>query len=232
MAESDILPADTTLGLVKEHSLTTALKTEVERLIFDGTIKAGERINESTLAARFKTSRGPLREALQALGEQGLISFTRNRGAFVRRMDLQEAEELYDLRAALDDEVGRKLAGQLSDEQSASLETLLTRMDGYVKSNDISSYYVDNLRFHDLLVHYAGNRRLSEIYRRVIKELHLFRLQGLYAGGAAVSNVEHRYILQAIRTGDADGAGQALRNHIEAARVRMRKAVQKTVRAR
>lgn len=229
--QSDILPASVTLGLVKEHSLTSALKTELERLIFDGKIRAGERINESTLAARFKTSRGPLREALQALGEQGLISFSRNRGAFVRQIALEEAEELYDLRAALDDEVGRKLAGRLTSQQARTLEMLLVKMDGYASGNDIARYYVDNLRFHDLLVQYAGNTRLAEIYRRVIKELHLFRLQGLYAGGAKVSNVEHRTILKAIRSGDADAAGKALREHIEAARIRMRKAVQAAARS-
>jgi DNA-binding GntR family transcriptional regulator len=229
---SDILPADTTLGLVQEHSLTSALKTELTRMIFGGAIRAGERINESTLAAQFKTSRGPLREALQALGEQGLISFTHNRGAFVRQIALDEAEELYDLRAALDDEVGRKLAGRLTRAQGRTLEALLARMDGHAGSSKIAAYYADNLRFHDLLVQYAGNRRLAEIYRRVIKELHLFRLQGLYAGGAAVSNVEHRAILRAIRSGDADAAGQALRHHIEAARVRMRKAVRAAARAK
>jgi len=222
---SDLLPTGETLDLVKEHSLTSALKTELERLIFDGKIKAGERINESNLAARFKTSRGPLREALQALGEQGLISFARNRGASVRQLSLEEAEELYDLRAALDDEVGRKLAGRLTAEQAETLEALLREMDDDARASDISRYYVNNLHFHDLLVRYAGNRRLADIYRRVIKELHLFRLQGLYAGGAAISNVEHRYILRAIQSGDADGAGHALRNHIEAARIRMRKAI-------
>ncbi len=230
--EQDILPTTATLGLVQGHSLTTALKRELERLIFDGKLRAGERINESSLAAHFKTSRGPLREALQALGEQGLISFARNRGAFVRQIPLAEAEELYDLRAALDDEVGRKLAGNLTEQQAQTLEDLLRKMDEYAAANDISSYYVDNLRFHDLLVQYAGNRRLADIYRRVIKELHLFRLQGLYAGGAKVSNVEHRYILQAIKTGDAEGAGQALRNHIEAARIRMRKALSKAARSK
>ena len=225
----DVLPSDPMLDLVKENSLTSALKTELERLIFEGSIKAGDRINESSLAARFKTSRGPLREALQALGEQGLISFERNRGAFVRRIAMEEAEELYDVRAALDDKVARKVAGRLTEEQGAALDDLLREMDGDVKANDVARYYTNNLRFHDLLVQYAGNRRLAEIYRRVIKELHLFRLQGLYAGGAAISNVEHRYILSAIRTGDADGAGRAMRNHIEAARVRMRRAVKAAV---
>src|SRR6266702_5614086 len=110
--------APSPLSLVQEHSLTSALKLELERMIFDGSIGAGERLNESILAARFGTSRGPLREALQALGEQGLVSFTRNRGAFVRQLTVVEADELYDLRSALDDEVGRKLAGALTKTQS------------------------------------------------------------------------------------------------------------------
>jgi DNA-binding GntR family transcriptional regulator len=216
---------DRPLALVQEHSLTSALKVELERLIFQGKIKAGERVNESTLAAHFRTSRGPLREALQALGEQGLISFARNRGAYVRQLPLEEAEELYDLRAALDDEVGRKLAGKLSEAQNRSLEQVVEEMEANVKANDIASYYPNNLKFHNLLVVYAGNKRLADVYRRIIRELHLFRLQGLYASGAAMSNAEHAFILRAIQTGDAEGAAQAMRGHIEAARLRMRKAL-------
>ena len=66
---------------------------------------------------------------------------------------------------------------------------------------------------------------LADVYRRIIRELHLFRLQGLYAGGAAVSNAEHVSILRAIQTGDSEAAAQAMRGHIEGARLRMRKAV-------
>jgi len=215
------------LSLVQEHSLTSALKLELERLIFEGSIGAGERLNESILAARFGTSRGPLREALQALGEQGLVSFTRNRGAFVRQLTTDEAQELYDLRAALDDEVGRKLAITLRDDENASLEKLLRTMDKEAKAGDILRYYPNNLRFHDLLVTYAGNTRLAEIYRRITRELHLFRLRGLYAGGAVPSNVEHWNILKAIQSGSAERAAAAMRTHIEAARARMLKAVRR-----
>src|SRR5213078_2009470 len=129
--------APTPLSLVQEHSLTSALKVEFELIIFDVTLAPVERLNESILAARFGTSRGPLREALQALGEQGLVSFTRNRGAFVRRLTIDEAQELYDLRAALDDEVGRKLANTLRDDESASLEKLLRTMDKEAKAGNI-----------------------------------------------------------------------------------------------
>src|SRR5438046_7672908 len=139
--------ADRPLALVQEHSLTSALKLEIMRLIFQGKIKAGERVNESMLAAHFRTSRGPLREALQALGEQGLISFERNRGAYVRQLPLDEAEELYDLRAALDDEVGRKLAGRLSEEQNRALEKLVEKMEANAKANDIARSYPNNPKF-------------------------------------------------------------------------------------
>jgi phosphonate utilization transcriptional regulator len=218
---------ESSLSLLQEHSLTSVLKTELERLIFEGRIKVGERINESTLAAQFKTSRGPLREALRALGEQGLISFTRNRGAFVREVSLEEADELYDLRAALDDEVGRKIAGRLDAGQIGTLEKCVTSMDTYIKAHDIKRYYETNLRFHDLLLLYAGNKQLADVYRWVVQGLHLFRLRGLYSDGAAeMSNAEHVLILKAVQVGDAETAGHTLRSHIEAARLRMRRAVQ------
>jgi len=223
LAEED---ASADLSLLQEHSLTSVLKSEIERLIFEGKIKVGERLNESSLAAHFKTSRGPLREALRALGEQGLICFARNRGAFVRQVSLEEAEELYDLRAALDDEAGRKVAGRLNAQQVAALEGLVASMATNIKAQDIASYYANNLRFHDLLIQYAGNKHLADVYRRVIKGLHLFRLRGLYSDGAAeMSNAEHALILKAVQVGDGEAAGHTLRSHIDAARLRMRRAV-------
>jgi len=215
------------IALLQEHSLTSLLQAELERLIFEGRIEVGERVNESILAARFKTSRGPLREALRALGEQGLIEFERNRGAFVRQVSLEEAEELYDLRAALDDEVGRKVAGRLAVGQIRMLEKLVVSMDGDIRHRDIKSYYANNLRFHDLLLFHAGNKQLADVYRRVMKGLHLFRLRGLHSGGAAeMSNAEHALILKAVQVGDGQTAGHTLRSHVEAARLRMRRALQ------
>jgi DNA-binding GntR family transcriptional regulator len=209
--------------LVQEHSLTSALKVELERLIFQGKIKAGERVNESTLAAHFRTSRGPLREALQALGEQGLISFARNRGAYVRQLPLEEAEELYDLRAALDDEVGRKLAGKLSEEQNRALEQVVEEMEANVKANDIASYYPNNLKFHNLLACTPATD-VSPTSTGGSSGSSTSSAAGFMRAGPR-SNAEHAFMLRAIQTGDAEGAAQAMRGHIEAARLRMRKAV-------
>jgi DNA-binding GntR family transcriptional regulator len=219
-------PPASPLAQVQEHSLTSAIKWELERLIFDGEIQVGERLNETALAARFRTSRGPLREALQALGQQGLVSFTRNRGAFIRRISADEALDLYSVRAALEDEVGRTLAGRITAEQSATLDALLKDMDRCIKSHRVAEYYDLNLKFHDLLVEYAGNAKLADIYRRVVRELHLFRLHGLAHGAALqMSNTEHRAILAALRTGLPSKAAKAMRAHVEAALKRVQAAV-------
>jgi DNA-binding GntR family transcriptional regulator len=100
-------------------------------------------------------------------------------------------------------------------------------MDRYIKGRRVAEYYDLNLRFHDLLMSYAGNVRLAQIYRRVIKELHLFRLHGLARGAALeMSNTEHREILEALQAGSVSKASKAMRGHVEAALQRVQMVVQ------
>ena len=86
-------------------------------------------------------------------------------------------------------------------------------------------YHVLNLAFHEALVDFAGNTRLAETYRRLTKELLLFRLRGLQDGGGfAVSNAEHKAIVRAIASRDPQRAGQVLRAHAADSRARMHRA--------
>src|SRR5699024_9967411 len=100
----------TQLKLLQPDSLSSLVQEEVERLILQGAIKPGERLNESEFAVKVGISRGQIREAFRTLTESGLVSMKKNRGVFVRKISIEEADEIYDLRGALDDLVGRKLA--------------------------------------------------------------------------------------------------------------------------
>jgi len=195
-------------------------------MILAGELSVGERVNESALAARFRVSRGPVREALRGLEESGLLRLEKNRGVFVREISLAEADEIYDLREALDELVGRRLAKRFEEPARTAVHALLAEMDRAAAQGDAASYHMVNLRFHDTLVEATGNAKLVATYRRLIKELHLFRLKGLTAGGGLpVSNDEHRAIVKAIEAGDADGAGRRMRDHVRASRKRMHKGV-------
>ncbi|MEO5701037.1 MAG: FCD domain-containing protein [Casimicrobiaceae bacterium] len=220
-------PSISPLEFLQGHSLTSALKAELQRLILNGEIQAGERLNETALAARFRTSRGPLREALQALGEAGLVAFSRNRGASIRRVSLSDAVDLYSVRAALEDEVGRTLARRLTLVQDGTLRKVVEAMDACLQAGQRAQCYDLNLHFHDLLVEYAGNARLATLYRRVVNELQLFRLQGLALRAALeITNAEHHAILAALESGNPEAGAVAMRAHVEAALRRVERGLQ------
>jgi len=217
--------AQTMLQLVQSNSLPALVQVEIEQLILRGELAVGQRINESELAVRFGTSRGPIREALRALEESRLVRSEKNRGVFVREISVADADEIYDVREALDQLIGQRVAERATPEQLRELDAVLKEMDAATDQQDIKSYHALNLKFHDMLVDFAGNARLTESYRLLTRGLLLFRLRGLQDGGGfAVSNTEHRAVMRAIAQRDSARAGQLLRQHAAKSRARMHKA--------
>jgi len=217
--------APTVLQLVQSNSLPALVQAEIEQLILRGELATGQRINESDLASRFGMSRGPIREALRALEESRLVRSEKNRGVFVREISVDEADEIYDVREALDQLVGQRVAERATPDQLRELEAVVAAMDGATGAHDIKSYHALNLKFHDMLVDFAGNTRLTESYRLLTKGLLLFRLRGLQDGGGfAVSNTEHKAVLEAVAARDSARAGRLLRRHAVESRARMHKA--------
>eukprot|EP01036_Dinobryon_divergens_P000581 gene581-750_t len=98
------------LAFLQSSSLPMLMQEEIERLIMTGELPVGSRINESELSQRFNTSRGPIREALRALEEAGLVRNEKNRGVFVREIAFEEADEIYELREAVEEIIGRRVA--------------------------------------------------------------------------------------------------------------------------
>lgn len=221
--------APTPLQLVQSNSLPALVQVEIEQMILRGDLAVGAHINESELAARFGTSRGPVREALRALEESRLVRSEKNRGVFVREISIAEADEIYDVREALDQLIGERVAERATEEQLRSLEAVVANMAQVTARQDLESYYALNLKFHDMLLEYAGNSRLTESYRPLTKALLLFRLRGLQDGGGfAVSNTEHGAVVEALAARDGARAGRLLRRHAAMSRARMHKAADVT----
>jgi phosphonate utilization transcriptional regulator len=213
------------LQILQANSLPSLLQAEIEQMILSGELTARQRINEVELAERFRTSRGPVREALRALEECGLVRAERNRGTFVREVSLAEADEVYDVREALDELIGSRLAERITPAGLEVLRKLLDEMDAATVAGDVKRYHTLNLEFHDALVDFVGNARLTETYRRLTKELLLYRLHGLQSGGGfEVSNAEHKAIVKAIASRNPERAGAVLRAHAADSRARMHRA--------
>ncbi len=207
--------------------MTNALEQQIERLIVDGELAPGERLNENQLASRFGTSRGPLREATRSLAAKGFVEVIRNRGVFVRQLGIEEVMEIYDVRAALFGLAGRLLVEKMNDELLEKLNKCLECMETAARDTDFERYYPLNLQFHQLIVGSTGNKTLIAEYQRFVKKMHLFRAKSLVQGGGlAVSNSEHREMVRALASGDVEQAHASHWSHVERSKARFLTALQ------
>ena len=208
-------------------SLTARVQAAIESMIMSGELRGGQRVNEVALSEKFGTSRGPLREACRALAQEGLLVAIPNRGVFVRELDLREALEVYDIRSALDELLGRLIAERVTDAQVDELNRLIAEMDQAAADKDMERYYPVNVEFHNRLLAFANNHRLERLYRSLVKELHLFRRKGLLQSGSMrISNEEHRRIVQTIAERDPIAAGVGMKSHVLSAKQRLLAAVE------
>ena len=189
---------------------------EIKKIILSGSLGPGAKLNEKALAERFGTSRGPVREALQALHAAGLVEMIPNRGAFIQKITKHEAVEIYDVRAGLFGTACRLLAQRIDDATVAELRTLLAQMDAAATKKDLDTYYPLNLAFHSLIVNSCGNKTLAKHYFNLVSLLGLFRARGLvHGGGFEKSNAEHRAIFEALDNRDPVAAFEAAFAHVQ-----------------
>ena len=194
------------------------VRAELERMIVEGTLQGGEKMNEVVLSNAMGVSRGTVREAIRSLADSGLIDLVANRGAYVHRITLAEVRNLYDLRGAVFamacGAAARRVGQGIEMALSKTLERNLAKMHVAVAKEDTAKYYALNIEFHDVLLQAADNPKAKTIYDNLVKEMHLFRRKGL----SLVTNMdrsleEHEAITAAVNAGDIEAARAAAYTH-------------------
>ncbi|HTL74738.1 MAG TPA: phosphonate utilization associated transcriptional regulator [Casimicrobiaceae bacterium] len=224
---------DHPIALIQAHSLPALVQSELSRMILAGDLPAGAQLREAEIASMLGVSRGPVREAFRALEESGLVRLEKNRGVFVRQIDIDEADQIFELRAVLDEFAGRRAAQRATPAEAAELRALVDRMDSAVARGDVDGYHAANIAFHDRIVELAGNVKLTFVYRRLVNELNLHRRASLaQAGILPVSIREHRAIVDRIAAKQPAAAGRALHEHAMSSRERVHRTNAPPTRAR
>jgi DNA-binding GntR family transcriptional regulator len=182
-------------------------------------LQPGQRLVERELIEQLGVSRTTVREALRELASQGLITVVPRRGAIVSSPTLDEARDLYDVRASLESSLVRRFTELASEEQ-------VERMDAAVESfarkvaeaDDIVAILAAKADFYDVLLEGAG----SSVFRQLIESIQA-RVQVLRAtslseqGRGPAATDELRNIVKAIRARDAEAASALCAEHIRAA---------------
>jgi len=160
--------AQSAIGFLRSTSVTTLVQEEIVRMILSGELDAGAQVKEFAIADRLGVGRSSVREAFRALEEAGLVRLEKNRGVFVRQISDDEAEEMYSVRAGLDELAGRLLAPRITDAELDELRRMVEELEACLAPESFETYFPLNLRFHDRIVEMVGNRKLLTMYRRLI----------------------------------------------------------------
>jgi len=200
---------------IKTNSLSSIIYRQLEEMILAGKIKSGERINESQLATALQVSRAPIREACRQLEKHGMVEVFANRGTFVRSIEAEEVEELYDIRAALEALAGERAAERMAPKARKELQASFAAMEEFANRGSVVDYYEANAEFHLEIIQASGSKSLSSIYESICKQVSLYRKTSLSLPGRLnISLLQHQEILAALLSGDGNKAGTLLRHHV------------------
>ncbi len=193
----------------------TQLRDLIEDDIASGRFLPGERLDELALAHRFNVSRTPIREALRSLSQTGLIDIRPHRGAVVAIIAPAQVIEMFEVMAELEAMCGRLAARRLTPATRTAILTGYKACAEAAAGDDTDAYYYANEGFHAAIYAAAGNVFLANEAGRLQRMLQPYRrLQLRVRNRMAVSLAEHKAIITAIETGDAESAATSLRNHV------------------
>ena len=176
----------------------------------------GAQLQEVELALAFGVSRGPLREAMQRLVQEGLLRSEPHRGMFVIDLSEDDVLDVYFVREALETAALRRVVDHGDrNATAASLMAIADRMEAALKSGDRAAGGDLDFEYHRTLVDAAGSERLSRTYATVQVEtrLCLHRLMGGYRSSADLA-VEHRHLASLIAAAPIDEILAELKTHL------------------
>lgn len=204
------------LGPLNSESMASIIARRLRTAIMYGSLPPGRQLNEADLAARFGVSRGPLREAMQRLVQEGLLRSERNRGLFVVTLTPDDVRDIYTARAAVERAAASLILRRDPAQAVAGLDKVHRAMKKAALRTDYPAVSDADLRFHETLVAASASPRLMRMHGTLLVEsrMCMTALERTYRFPNEVAE-EHGALLDAIRAGNEPQLFELIDAHME-----------------
>lgn len=190
----------------------------VERLrnaIVAGRIAPGERLIEATISQKLGTSRGPVREALHQLENEGLVMSVPYKGAVVLGVSDEEVQEvLIPIRIVLERYSFSKALALMSEADFAELGKQIWVMEQAARKNDLLRMVEADLRFHETVLDASQQLHTAQLWRSIEPRIRAYFVRYGREASLALMADEHRQLLEVMQTRDLDQVLGQLERHI------------------
>ncbi len=212
---ADLAASHTTadgLALPARRGLPEIVAERLIEGIADGTIRPGERLVETSLAASLGVSRAPLREAFRQLEAQGLVETRNGRGTHVRHLSNAHMEQMISVRAVLEGLAARLVATRADPRQLDVIQRLHDRFEVASREGSPEERRRLDWEFHETICLFSGNALLLGSWRLVSMSVRVFmRKNALFNHDTSSIVRNHREFVEALRSGDGDRAERIFR---------------------
>lgn len=202
--------------LVNRESTAAVIARQLREAIMYGRLPPNAQLSEVELSAQFGVSRGPLREAMQRLVQEGILRSEPNRGLFVRHLDHDDIRDIYTARTAIESAAALIVQRGRGQASINKLRQACAAIERAANSGDPSKLSDADLAFHKVLVTASASPRLMRMHDTLIVETRmcLTALENTMPGAKAVVD-EHYLVIDAIEHGDRTTVLQRIEAHMQ-----------------
>ena len=202
-------------SITKKNTRTEILVSEIEKLIVNGSMAPGQRLDEMVLAKKYGVSRTPVREAIRALIAIGLVQNTGKQGSQVAKLSISMLIEMFELMAVLEGMCAQLAARRATKNQLFEMQKTHELLEKTFEKGTHKEFYNVNLQFHDLLYNASHTQYLAEETLRLRRRLSPYRMRVTFQPGRMNSTLEeHNKILIAIKKGESEIAKNEAISHL------------------
>lgn len=199
-----------------KYSLRGKVYDRIREDILNGVYEEHEELKEATLGEKMGVSRTPVREALRQLELEGLVEIIPNKGARVTGITKKDIEDIYQIRYLLEGLSARWATEYITEEQIEKMEETLYLTEFHAKKGNFTQVYELDSQFHELMYEASGSKMLNHI----LSDFHMYvtrirRTSLALDNRSKNSTEEHRAILDAIKSRDAQKAEECAHNHVK-----------------
>ena len=202
-------------SITKKNTRTQILLSEIEKLIVNGSMVPGQRLDEMVLAKKYGVSRTPVREAIRALTAIGLVQNTGKQGSQVAKLSISMLIEMFELMAVLEGMCAQLAARRATKNELLEMKKTHQLLEKTFEKGNHKEFYNVNLQFHDQLYNASHTQYLAEETLRLRRRLSPYRMRVTFQPGRMNSTLEeHNKILIAIKKGESELAKNEAISHL------------------